>query len=720
MSTPLSARVDGGTLADQDRLVARRPANSLTVPALLYVIVVAAAAVGAAAPFVARLTPHTPGWGAFFVLAACAAVAQLFVVRTPRNQSYHTSVVFVIAAVLVLPAAFVALLPLVQHIPEWVKNRNRWYGQVFNICNYTLDTLAALAAAHAVRHADGLVASAGARTALAAVAACAVFVALNHTLLAILLRLGPGHSFRETRLFSFESLSTDLVLATLGVGIGTFWDWNPWLIPFAAAPLLVLHRSLTVPALEAQARVDPKTGLFNARHFARSLTDELQRASRLGRPLSLLMVDLDLLREINNTYGHLAGDAVLKGVARVFRTQLRDYDVPARFGGEEFSILLPETSAEHAREIAERIRRAVADQAFEAETSSEPIRATVSIGVAAFPQDGSDENELVHQADVAVYRAKLQGRNRVLVATADGLDLPARKTPLAVTTAQAEMRDAVEQDGVSTTNAERRRQEDRRRSVPRERTSRLGSIGRCLARRGPKERHGRYGDETRLHEAAATIQARNVSLERTNGLLRERSLAAMESLAATVDARDAYTAGHGRRVQRLTLAIGAELDLSEAELDVLGKAALFHDIGKVAIPDAVVMKPGGLSPDESALMRTHADEGARIIGELGVVEDAVPAIRHHHERFDGRGYPDGLRGDEIPLGARIIHVADALDSIVTTRIYQRARPVEDALEELRGGSGTQFCPRCVAALERALPTLAGDDRTLASQLLATS
>ena len=183
-----------------------------------------------------------------------------------------------------------------------------------------------------------------------------------------------------------------------------------------------------MPALQAEARVDPKTGLFNARYFATALTEELGRAERFERPLSLIMADLDLLRDINNTYGHLAGDAVLQGIAEVFRAQLRHYDVPARFGGEEFSILLPETPPEQALEIAERIRRAVADRTFDVETSSEPIRATVSIGVAGYPKDGMDGNELIHQADLAVYRAKLQGRNRVLGASSEPLLLPADRS----------------------------------------------------------------------------------------------------------------------------------------------------------------------------------------------------------------------------------------------------------------------------------------------------
>jgi putative nucleotidyltransferase with HDIG domain len=223
----------------------------------------------------------------------------------------------------------------------------------------------------------------------------------------------------------------------------------------------------------------------------------------------------------------------------------------------------------------------------------------------------------------------------------------------------------------------------------------------------------------KLREAAETIQNQNVSLEQANRLLKERSTAAMESLSATVDARDSYTAGHSRRVQQLALAVGRELGLSHAELEVLGHAALFHDIGKLAIPDSILLKPASLTPDEWSLMQRHADEGGRIIDRLGFLNDAVPAIRHHHERWDGTGYPERLKGEEIPLGARIIHVADALDSMLTTRIYRAARPAAEALGELRRAAGTQFCPRTVAALDRILP-VEGPDEGEQRDLLETA
>src|SRR5205085_12528117 len=133
---------------------------------------------------------------------------------------------------------------------------------------------------------------------------------------------------------------------------------------FVLAPLVLIQRSLNVPRLEAEARLDPKTGLWNARHLEHALKEEIERAQRFGRPLSVLVADLDLLRETNNTYGHLAGDAVLRGVADVFQSQLRSYDVPTRFGGEEFAIVLPETSADDALSIADRLRSTVGSTLF--------------------------------------------------------------------------------------------------------------------------------------------------------------------------------------------------------------------------------------------------------------------------------------------------------------------------------------------------------------------
>ncbi|HEY2374305.1 MAG TPA: diguanylate cyclase [Gaiellaceae bacterium] len=880
--------------------------NGLPRAAKIYLAVLGVLTVAAAGKFYVGAADVHHDWAEFVALAAAATLAHTFPVKSPRNAQYHTSVLFLVAAALLLPPELLVLVPLVQTIPEWLKERTPWSIQGFNIANYTLNALAAWGMAHLIlNHAGGAIPNYDARFAVAGLTASIAFVMVNHVLVAMILRLGRGHTFRESGLFGVDAISVDLVNTILGVSLAAFWHWNPWLIFAALAPLVVLHRSLSVPQLQAEARVDPKTGLYNARYFATTLAAEIARASRFERPMSLIMADLDLLRDINNSYGHLAGDAVLKGIAEVFRAELRHYDVPARFGGEEFSILLPETPPEQAFEIAERIRRAVAERGFEIETAAEPIRATVSIGVAGFPKDGLDANELIHQADLAVYRAKLQGRNRVLGASTEPLLMASERS--------AKLR-AVAEHGEHVTPLPPvepiESNEDRRTPKPRtlhgptffQLSNRLalvvgsvsvigigagaagliwgsshdyvgllavlalvgagqalsfelaevegslsvsvvgslagaalfdyraalplavtiavvdwsarrnslhtvvynigtmalsslaaasiftiytgvGNIGRLvivfglgplagalyflvnmglLSFASGVEGHespwavfherfawllphyvvyggiaavmgigydavGLYGlavfavplllmrktqeaylkhtqrSAQKLREAAETIQSQNVSLEQANKLLRERSTAAMESLSATVDARDSYTAGHSRRVQQLSLAIGRELGLSQAELDLLGHAALFHDIGKLAIPDAILLKPASLTGEEWSLMQRHAEEGARIIDRLGFLQDAVPAIRHHHERFDGTGYPERISGEEIPLGARIIHVADALDSMLTTRIYRAARPVNEALTEVKDKAGTQFCPRCVSALERILP-----------------
>ena len=289
-------------------------APKLAAKATAYFVVVALATAVTVVPLLAQLKPDTHGWATFVLLGGIAAVAQLFVVRTPRNQSYHTTIVFLVPAAMLLPPELVALMGLIQHIPEWLKNRSAWYIQIFNICNWTLAILAAYASFHGIL---GLGSGSDFDYALAGFAAAVAIVGVNHVLMAPMLHLARGHSIRESGLFSFPSLSTDLVLAMLGVAMGAFWVGNPWLIPFAVAPLLLIHRSLSVPQLQEEARVDPKTGLFNARHFAVALNEELLRAERFERPLSLVMADLDLLRDINNTYGHLAGDAVLQGLSLI-------------------------------------------------------------------------------------------------------------------------------------------------------------------------------------------------------------------------------------------------------------------------------------------------------------------------------------------------------------------------------------------------------------------
>ena len=200
-----------------------------------------------------------------------------------------------------------------------------------------------------------------------------------------------------------------------------------------------------------------------------------------------------------------------------------------------------------------------------------------------------------------------------------------------------------------------------------------------------------------LRSQTQRLRERSKALLESYRRLEENSLEAIASLNATVEAKDPYTAGHSQRVQRVALALGERLGFTPAQLDALRFGALFHDIGKIAVPDDLLTKPERLTYWEYARMKLHSAEGARIVEKFGRLRDAVPIIRHHHERWDGEGYPDGLAGDEIPVEAAVAGLADAWDAMTTDRPYHRALTAEEALAEVRNGRGTQFAPAVVDA-----------------------
>ena len=200
-----------------------------------------------------------------------------------------------------------------------------------------------------------------------------------------------------------------------------------------------------------------------------------------------------------------------------------------------------------------------------------------------------------------------------------------------------------------------------------------------------------------LSSQARELSERSEELSASYKELEQGAVDAIETLNATVEAKDPYTAGHSQRVRRISLAIGRELQLSPKKLGLLAQAALFHDVGKIGVPDAILTKPSRLTPGEYDVMKRHASAGADIIARLSRLKEAVPAVRHHHEQWDGCGYPDGLRADEIPLEASIIGLADAWDAMTTTRPYAEARSTREAMAELERGSGVRFNPVVVHA-----------------------
>jgi len=368
----------------------------------------------------------------------------------------------------------------------------------------------------------------------------------------------------------------------------------------------------------ALASEDGLTGLLNHRSFHKRLEEEVARVQRVrGRQesLALVMVDLDNFGQINNTHGHQGGDVTLVEVATALRESGRASDLPARYGGDEFALILPQTEMEEAMAIAERVRGAITGLRIVWEGAT--IRLNASIGVAILPLHATTPPELIRAADQAVYLAKHAGKGRV---------------------------------------------------------------GR------PEDRLLAEGHD--LVELAAQLEHANV--------------ATVEALAAAVDAKDPYTRGHSRRVADYSAAIAYALGWSPERIARVRRAGLLHDVGKIGVPDAILTKPGSLDADEFALMKTHPIVGETVLAAVPYLREILPAVRHHHERWDGGGYPDRLAGAAIPPDAAVVMVADAFDSMTSSRTYRRALPLREARRRLREGEGTQFDPGIVDAFEHAI------------------
>ncbi len=357
-------------------------------------------------------TIRDPGVGdvwALVTFASGAAAAQLFLVQASPRLGYDISLAFLFAAVVVLPPVSVVLVATLMFLPIWARERYPWYMPVFNMANYAIPALLA----------QGLVglgpSTPGKAWALWVALATVVFTLVNHLVLAGILKLARGENLRQTRLFTFTHLSLDSLVLCSGSAIALAWDVEPVTSLFAMLPLILIARALQIPRLEQESWTDAKTGLYNARFFSERGEELIQRGQGLT---SLAMIDLDYLRDINNKHGHLAGDDVIAAVAGVIADSARGTDMAARFGGEEFALLMPATPLESAAMVAERVRAAVA--ALVVDTEGAQLNVTVSIGVASGL--GTLE-ELIRRADKALYGAKGKGRNIVVVADDDdGID----------------------------------------------------------------------------------------------------------------------------------------------------------------------------------------------------------------------------------------------------------------------------------------------------------
>lgn len=344
-------------------------------------------------------------WQAVALLTALAALTPLFTVYGPEFTVYDTASVFVVAAALLTSPALAAFVGIPACLVDALRRRVSVVSLAHNSAAIAVAAFVTSLVAHA---SSGLAPVPRALALLVALASYACIITGADALFGYFARGSSRPQLPAT------ALAAEAALASIGVGFAALLGADPWRAPFALAPLLFIHRLQRLPALEDEAARDAKTGLLNMRCFERELERLCPPGRELPRPLSLLVIDLDHLREINNRFGHLAGDAVICAVARLIDGELRPADRAARFGGEEFVVAMPEIAPEDAVAVAARLREAVASSLFHATDPPLTCRATVSIGVAHAPLDATTPRELLHAADLAVLQAKLLGRNRIV------------------------------------------------------------------------------------------------------------------------------------------------------------------------------------------------------------------------------------------------------------------------------------------------------------------
>lgn len=871
------------------------------------------------------------------MLGVFAAVTQTLKVEgATARTSYQISWIAYGASFVLLNPLETTIVILVAHVAEWIWHRYPWYIQSFNVAGFVIVAGIASTAWGAVSNAQDIFALTGA---LGFLLTAAIVTLLNHLMVGVVIWLARGESLIRSGVFNLLTLMIDFVSFGMGIASGLIWMVNPYAVIFILSPLYLIYTTLQVPSLQQQTRTEPKTGLYNARYFSEVLAAELERANKFDRPLTVVMGDLDLLRNINNNYGHLAGDMVLVGIADILRVSVRDYDFVSRFGGEEYAILMPETSLAQALPLVEKLRAAVEAATFEVSTSVTPLSATMSFGVAEREFPGQTAEQIIHNADLSVYRAKSTTRNRVCYYAsgeikdfAEGAALPVTNNPateqplqntvsrlglaqvlrpVTVTTNGNGHSASNKQTTTTASNPERRStaagvtKPDVSTAAPAapvtEKTPlkipaiewvsiyigilcglALGFLGWTYTFEGPLDWQGIiiftglvlftewlaidiYTRNTSVStsiaplvagaclfgatgvlavsftlSAAATIKHRSpiprfffnlsnhllagllcvhflrwtamqitvetswlavlavvvatglaylstttllsgvihlssgihpreIWMERfywlwpyylalgvlayalavgylANGLLgviiffapllmlrisQNQYLSRTESMVAQLraantelversdeisamneglilalshasDLRDPYVHGHALHVARYAVLIAEELGLREERIESIRQAALLHDIGKIGIPEAILFKPSRLTDDEYELMKQHAVLGAALVQGIDSLQHLAPLIRHHHEYYNGRGYPSSLANDNIPLEARILSIADAIEAMASDRPYRKACDAQAILCELQKHSGTQFDPVLVDAFTKVI------------------
>lgn len=377
--------------------------------------------------------------------------------------------------------------------------------------------------------------------------------------------------------------------------------------------------------IREQAARDGLTGLYNHRHFQNLLEKEFRQARRYSYPLYCIMLDLDDFKVVNDSYGHIFGDLVLKQSADILRKQMRDIDLLARYGGEEFAMVCTHIKEEGVLSLCERVRESFAGHTFKEGRDAASI--TISIGVASNSgQRVAGPSVLVRHADEALYEAKHRGKNNV-----------------------CHWREKQSLDKLLNDDSQKK-----------------------------------------------ITYYQNRFLGFTQEIM-DKFLEYSRTIVEDIEKKDRRTAQHSPKVTKYAVALARSLKLPDSEINTIRLAGMLHDIGKAGIDPKILYKKGDYKPREFRIMKLHPIFSVKMIEPLNFLDEEMQVILQHHERFDGKGYPNGRKGREIHRGGRILSICDSFDAMTAGRCYRRRLSQKDACRQIAAEAEKQFDPELARA-----------------------
>jgi len=395
------------------------------------------------------------------------------------------------------------------------------------------------------------------------------------------------------------------------------------------------------------ANADTLTGLYNHRGFQEVLATELEKARDNETSLSIIMFDVNNISKINRELGHAKGDEVIKLLAEKVKQNMRSNDKAGRYGGDEIAVILPNTTTDDAKYLAEYITYTLSC-CFVDDVG--PIK--VSVGISTYPDNTKDQEKLLILTEQAMYISLAKGYKEGMSAIVSSSDFNFWDDTA------------------------------------------LNSFAEVIAKR-----HAQLGIN---FEDELVHKFNNEEIISQNHLIEM-----VTSLAGAIDAKDPYTKGHSTSVSRYSEALARAINLPEDEVQKIRLGGLLHDVGKIGIPENVLRKPGKLENDEWEIMKQHPVIGAeKVLAPNEALSHLIPIVKYHHEHIDGSGYPEGLKGDEIPLSARIVAVADTYHALISDRPYRKGMTVEKACEILQEGAGKMWDSDLVRHFIAIAPSLA--------------